>query len=114
MTSPVETVPVGTSLAEAARRMRDEDISSLLVEGDSYAILTSTDVLDVVANGNEIAELSASDAATDLVVTAEPDQPLTQAAATMLSHGSSHLPVIEDGELVGILSKTDITKDRAD
>jgi len=110
MSESVETVTADTPLADAAQTMREQRINSLIVEGDEHAILTSTDVVGVVADRREITELTAVAAATAVITTVEPDLPLTQAASMMLRHESSHLPVVDGGEIVGILSQTDIAR----
>jgi CBS domain-containing protein len=42
------------------------------------------------------------------VRTVTPDTPVTTAARLMVAHGVSSLPVIKDGELVGMITETDI------
>jgi CBS-domain-containing membrane protein len=43
------------------------------------------------------------------VVTTTPDTPVRDAARTMAQHWIRHLPVVDEGRLVGILSQRDIT-----
>jgi hypothetical protein len=43
-------------------------------------------------------------------VSIHPDEPLSEALALMIEHGIHHLPVVEDGQLVGILSDRDLRK----
>lgn len=113
MSSPVETVPPDTPLVEAAGRMRDANIRAVVVTTDPLSIVTSTDVVDAVADGRVPSELSVTDVATEVTTTAAPDQSLRTAASLMLRNDSSHLPVTEDGSLVGMLSKTDVTQSRS-
>lgn len=47
---------------------------------------------------------------TDDVLTADAEEPLAYAAARMGSHDVKHLPVLEDGKLVGVLSRQDILR----
>jgi CBS domain-containing protein len=108
MSSPVRTVPSDVTVREAAARMRDEEISSLLVPTDPPGIVTSTDVLDVVAGGGEPDELLVADVMTSPVETVPPDLLLEEVAAMMTSFGIKHLPVVED-DYVGIVSSTDVT-----
>lgn len=42
------------------------------------------------------------------VITVTPETPVTEAAQLMLRHGISGIPVVEGGELVGIVTETDI------
>lgn len=113
MSSPVETVPPETPLVEAAGRMRDANIRAVVVTDDPLSILTSTDVVAAVADGRAPSELSVTDVATEVTATVGPDQSLRAAASLMLRHDSSHLPVTDDGALVGMLSKTDVTQSRS-
>lgn len=88
--------------------MRDEEISSLLVPTDPPGIVTSTDVLDVVAGGGEPGELAVADVMTSPVETIPPDLLIEEVAAMMTSFGIKHLPVVED-DYVGMISSTDVT-----
>lgn len=114
MSSPVETVSPEAPLQKAANLMREQNIKALVVPSDSYAIVTSTDVTATVADGHDPTEVTVEDVATAEVETVEPDQYLQEAAAVMLRKDISHLPVVESGELIGMLSKTDITASRSE
>jgi CBS domain-containing protein len=108
MSSPVRTIRSDATVREAATRMRDEEISSLLVPTDPPGIVTSTDVLDVVAGGGEPGELAVADVMTSPVETIPPDLLIEEVAAMMTSFGIKHLPVVED-DYVGMISSTDVT-----
>jgi len=51
MSTPLETIAPSASVKEAAQRMREKDISALVVTTGPRSIITSTDVLDSVAQG---------------------------------------------------------------
>jgi len=108
MSAPVETVSSETTAAEAATRMRDEGISALLVTTAPPSIVTTTDMLDVVASGENGREVTVADVMTESVETVPPDLEVRRAAEMMTTYGISHLPVVED-DYVGIISSTDIT-----
>jgi CBS domain-containing protein len=108
MSTPLVTIGPTATLVEAAKRMREEDVSALLVPTTELAIVTSTDVLDVVAADRDPAETTVADVMTKSVETVPPDLRLTEAAAMMENFGISHLPVVDD-DLVGMVSSTDIT-----
>ncbi len=55
-------------------------------------------------------KVSAADIMRTDVVAVEPDAPLTEAAQLMLQHKISGLPVVENGQLVGILTESDILR----
>ena len=102
-------------LTQAACRMRFHDVGALLVRdrGEPVGILTERDVLRAVGD--------AADPDTTLVVTymtpgpvtVTPETEISEAAATMLRIGARHLPVSEDGRIVGMISARDLLADEA-
>ncbi|MEF8821185.1 MAG: CBS domain-containing protein [Halovenus sp.] len=113
MTTPVLTVDPERSLDEIADAMLDQGIKSIAVIDDDctpVGILTSTDFIEVVSADQSGAELTVSEYMTTEIVTAPAEISVTQAAAEMVEHKISHLPVIEDGTVVGIVTSTDIAR----
>ncbi|GGI94594.1 histidine kinase [Halobellus salinus] len=108
MSTPLVTITPDASVAEAASLMRDEGINALLVPTTEVGIVTSTDVIDTVAQGVDPADTPVSAVMTDAVETVPPGLRLTEAAAMMENFGISHLPVVDD-DFVGMVSSTDIT-----
>ena len=113
MSTPVETVAPSTPLPDGARRMREEGISALVVTAEPLSIVTTTDLLDALADGHELASLRVEDVMSEVTETVPPDGFLEEAAGAMTRHGFKHLPVVENGECVGMVSSTDITAQRA-
>jgi CBS domain-containing protein len=111
MTPNPRTIEPGTSITDAARLMRDEDVGSLpIVEGDRLAgMLTDRDiVIRAVADGT--LDRTAGDIASRELTTIDPQQSLEEAARLMAEHQVQRLPVCEeDGRLVGILSLQDVS-----
>ena len=97
------------SLVSAARKMREQQTGSLLVtDGDQLlGIITERDVLRAVAEDvpldTPISEVMSKD-----LVTAEPATSLREAARIMTEKWIRHLPVLEEGRLVGIVSQRDL------
>jgi CBS domain-containing protein len=108
MSSPVETISRGASVSEAAAKMRDHDISALIVTTSEPSIITSTDILDAVATGEDASEMAVTELMTESVETIPPELAVGEAAAMMTSFGIKHLPVVERGDYIGIVSSTDI------
>jgi CBS domain-containing protein len=109
MSTPVRTTEPETSLVDAAQQMRTHDISALLVTTEPLSIVTSTDVLDAVAAGQDVATLQAEDVMTTVVETIGPDAYLQEAAGQMSRGGVKHLPVVDGEDCVGMVTSTDIT-----
>ncbi len=109
MSSPLETISRRATVQEAVERMRDRNINALVVTTDPPSIITSTDVLDAVAEGRDPADLQVSDVMTKSVETVPESLFLEEVAAMMTSFGIRHLPVTDfDDDLVGMVSSTDL------
>jgi len=110
MTASPKTISASTTIAEAARLMRDEDVGSLpIVDGDRLeAIVTDRDIA-IRAVAEEKLDATASEIASKQLVTIDPAQPLEEAARLMAEHQIRRLPVCEeDGRLVGMLAQADV------
>ena len=108
MSTPLETISKDATVMDAAQRMREKDISALVVTTTPRAIISSTDVLDAVADGRDASKLQVSDVMTTDVETVTPDLYMEEVAAMMTTYGIKHLPVVDDNYL-GMVSSTDVT-----
>jgi CBS domain-containing protein len=110
MTPDVFSAPPDTTVAEAAATMvRGGFGSAVVLEGRSVAgIFTERDVLRAAASGADLTRSSLSRWMTPDPVTARPEVDSGEAAELMLGGGFRHLPVVESGELVGIVSLRDL------
>ena len=66
-------------------------------------------MLRAVALGADLATSTVDEAMTTEVFTVPPDMPLHEAAREMAARWIRHLPVVEDGELLGVVSMRDVT-----
>lgn len=117
MTPEPATLPLDASLAEAARLMRDEGIRSVLVAqaGRLCGLLTERDiVVRAVAEGRDLAGTRLGEVCSAGVVTVSPDDETDAALRLMRERAVRRLPVVEDGEAVGIVSIGDLTPDRGE
>lgn len=108
MSTPLETVSADTPLVTAAEKMRERNISALLVTTVPPSIVTSTDILEAVAQGMDTSQVEVADVMTESVETVPPNLQLREAAAMMENFRISHLPVATD-DYIGMISSTDIT-----
>ena len=113
MTRMVLTVGPAHTLREASRQMSARHVGAAVVTDPEHAgigILTERDILDSVGAGQDPdTELVADHRTTD-VVFASPGWTLEHAASTMVRGNFRHLVVIEDNEVVGLLSMRDIVR----
>ena len=113
MTSPVHVIDPNTSLAAAARRMRDENVGSLPVgEGEELlGMITDRDiVVRCVAEGKDPDDVQVSEYAEGKPVTVGADDAVEEILRTMTEHGVRRLPVIDGQQLVGMVSQADVAK----
>lgn len=108
MSTPLETISKDATVMEATKRMRELDIKALVVPTNPRGIVSSTDVLDAVADGRKVAELPVSAVMTEDVETVSPELYMEEVAAMMETYGINHLPVVDD-DYVGMISSTDVT-----
>jgi len=109
MTPALETISGEATMSEAATAMREANISSLLVPGAQTGIVTSTDVIDAVAEGLDPQTTRVEELMTAPVESISVDLRLQEVAAMMTNYGINHLPVRDkDGDYVGIVSSTDL------
>jgi CBS domain-containing protein len=114
MTNSPRTVTRDSTVAEAARLMRDEDTGIVpIVEGDRLlGVVTDRDIaMQIVAEGKDAQSTTVEEIASKNLVTVDPEQSLDEALRLMAEHQVRRLPVTEeDGRLVGIVSQADIAK----
>jgi CBS domain-containing protein len=98
------------TLVEAARKMWHQQTGSLLVlDGeDLVGIITERDILKAVAAGTSLDQTRISQAMTKDPVTVGPGTSLREAAKIMADRWIRHLPVLDGGKLVGVLSQRDL------
>ena len=111
MTKATVTDAASDSLAEAATRMWNAQTGSLLVmDGENLiGIVTERDLLRAVANGQNPHDVPVKEVMRTEVITCGPQTTLKEAAKTMATKWIRHLPVVESGKVVGIISQRDLT-----
>ncbi|GLV47461.1 cyclic nucleotide-binding protein [Thermus sp. LT1-2-5] len=93
---------------EAARRMREEGISSLLVASDPPGILTDRDLRNRVLAEGLPPSTPVAAAMTAPLFALPADTPLYEAVAAMVERGIHHLPLTEGERIVGLVTHTDL------
>ena len=112
MSAPVVTALPSESISDVSARMRDNGVGSVVVVDGARPIGILTE-RDLVRFGAEVA----SGAATKVSewMTADPDcagpsEGVQHAFAALADHGYRHIPVVEDDNLVGIVSMRDLMR----
>ncbi|HEV7763339.1 MAG TPA: citrate/2-methylcitrate synthase, partial [Acidimicrobiales bacterium] len=112
MSSPAVTALPDETVAEAAARMQEHKVGSVVVvDGDRpVGILTERDLVRLASagpggEGAKVAEWMTADP--DCV---DPDVGVQEAFAALSDHGYRHIPVVDDGRLAGIVSMRDLMR----
>ncbi len=120
MTKKVISVDKNRKLSDAVNLMEKKRISRVAVttNGELCGILTEKDVADHVGSvrhGKSMpSSLHISTAMKSPIISVEKDVSIREATKTMLKEGISSLPVLSEGKLAGIVTKTDLVKTFAD
>lgn len=140
MTSPAITVPANTKIPEVARLMRAHQISGMPVLDESGALLGIVTDHDLILRNAPVREpryfailsgyiplsleehrhykeqlrhtmaVTAGDMTEPGIPTVTPDTPLEQAMELMLDPKVTMLPVLTNGEVVGVVTRTDLVR----
>jgi len=113
MTKSLVTVAPSASVREAARKMFEKRVGSVLIVGDDgrlLGIFTERDLVKVVAEGKPLETPVSEVMSKDLVVAKESDS-VASVASRMLEKWIRHMPVVDDsGKPVGIVSIRDVLR----
>jgi CBS domain-containing protein len=115
MTPNPVTVSATANAVEAAKAMRDNDVGDVVVsDGDEVrGILTDRDItVRVVAGGHDPTLALASEISSQDVTTVTPDTDVDTAVSLMREKAIRRLPVVENGQPVGVVSIGDLARER--
>ena len=121
MTKRVRRVSPTERVVHARRIMIDENISRLVVveDGNVRGVVTEKDTAKILFEFRKatdrhqyarIRNIPVEDVMTKDVFTLPPTSTAGEASRTMLDRRFSGIPIVEDGKLVGIVTKTDMAK----
>ncbi|NJL05940.1 MAG: CBS domain-containing protein [Chloroflexaceae bacterium] len=109
----VWTVAPATLVSEAVALMVEKDVGAIVVvdDGAVVGIITERDVVrKVLARGKDVNTTSAQEIMTSRVLYVRPEQTLDECMVLMDDKHIRHLPVLEDNQLLGIVSIRDAIK----
>jgi len=112
MTSPVRTMESNGTVAAAAKIMVQHDIGSIVVvEGKKpVGIITERDITKQVIKGEGVLKEVVKNVMTKALVTAPPSMPVQEAFELMLMNKVRRLPIIENNNIVGIVTAKDLMR----
>jgi signal-transduction protein with cAMP-binding, CBS, and nucleotidyltransferase domain len=107
------TIDADASVLDAVRKMVDANVGSLLVteEGRVTGIVTERDYLRRVALGTRTdRDTAVREIMSSPLIVATPETPVDEAMAIMTDRRIRHVPVVEDGDVIGMVSIGDVVK----
>jgi CBS domain-containing protein len=113
MTKAVVTIDEDRTALEAARLMSERRISSLIVikDGMPQGILTERDFIKkVCAKELHISQVKIANIMSKIRTYAEPDTPIEVAVQRMVNQRIRRLPIMQEGQVVGIVTVTDLAR----
>jgi signal-transduction protein with cAMP-binding, CBS, and nucleotidyltransferase domain len=117
MSKEIEAVDMSATAEQAAKKMRDKKVGSLLVmdgskSGQPAGIITERDLVRrVCAEGISSKEVQVQHLMSSPIAMIEPRATLGAAASVMLSNKTRHLLVVNnDKKPVGMITSTDLTR----
>jgi CBS domain-containing protein len=113
LTGEVLTISPLATVKEAMQTMKAKGVKSIVVDkthpDDAYGILTYTDILrTIAAEDGDIGILSVYDIYKKPAITVSQFLGVKYAAEMMIAHNIKRLPVVDNNELAGIISMSDI------
>lgn len=114
--SAVATVTASTTVTGLLAELTVHNIGAMVVvgvDGHPVGIVSERDVARQLHNlGSDLLRRPVADIMSEVAVTCRPDDPVDDLAALMTNNRVRHVPVLDDGRLVGIVSIGDVVKNR--
>ena len=107
------TIDADDSVLDAVRKMVDANVGSLLVNvgGSIQGIVTERDYLRrVTLEGRTDADVQVREIMTSPLIVISPDTSIDECMALMTDRRIRHLPVVDDGRIVAVVSIGDVVK----
>jgi CBS domain-containing protein/beta-phosphoglucomutase-like phosphatase (HAD superfamily) len=116
--SAVKAVKASDTILELARKMKTDAVGAMVVIGASgklEGIISERDIANGLAShGDGLTRMLVGDLMTRAVVTCSPEDPIANVAKIMTQRRFRHMPVQQDGDLIGVVSIGDVLKHRLD
>ena len=112
MVTDVKTIEPEDPAIKAVEIMTENNIGSVIVTGPTrevIGIITERDLITrVLAKRLDPSKVKATDIMSRPVITIEPDAPVSEVVNIMREKGIGHIPVVENGRVIGIVAEADI------
>lgn len=112
------TIKPETTIGETAKILKREKIGAVVVSNDGsdvLGILSERDIVCTMADPTKrtgLVDKPAGSLMTRDVLTCAPKDTVQKCMAMMTEHRVRHLPVVRDGQMIGLISIGDVVKNR--
>jgi len=107
---PIVTCPPDDTVTQAARRMRDRLVSSLIVDTRPPGLVTAADLRDRVLAAGLDPDTPVRQVMTTPLHTLPADSTIDEVVLAMVDRDIHHLPLTRQGRLIGIVTDTDLLR----
>jgi signal-transduction protein with cAMP-binding, CBS, and nucleotidyltransferase domain len=112
---PAVKVHHEATLRSVAGTFAEESIGAAVVKDtDPPGIISERDIVQALADGADPDQERAGDVMTEDIASVAPDESVMRSVSLMLDNEIRHLPVIEDGVVIGVVSARDALHSLAD
>ena len=111
----VITITPDATVRELLALLAEHNIGAVIVSADGASvdgIVSERDVVRKLNGHDEILDANVDQIMTAVVQTCEPGEDVDQLMAIMTEHRIRHVPVLDDGELIAVVSIGDVVKSR--
>lgn len=110
MSRPIETVTSNTTIRDAAEELISNDVGAVVAKDANHieGLLTATDFVLLVMGGEPSSDATVAEFIRTDVVTTERSVPVSQVADAMLNHVIRDVPVVDRGNVVGMVTTLDL------
>ncbi|MBN1831968.1 MAG: CBS domain-containing protein [Deltaproteobacteria bacterium] len=111
MSKKLLTVTEGTNIRHVMKLLSENRVTGLPVVSEDMSLLgivTEKDILEVLLYGKDIKSKTAGDLMATDIVSFEEDEDLMTIFRTLVEGNFRRVPILSDGKLMGIISRTDI------
>ena len=113
--SKVITITPDATVRDLLALLAEHNIGAVIVSGDRKSvdgIVSERDVVRKLNGNDEVLGAPVEQIMTAVVQTCEPGYDVDELMAVMTEHRIRHVPVLDDGELIGVVSIGDVVKSR--
>lgn len=112
----IVTIPPDTSIKDAVSAMVDHNVGCVVIATEDQApvgILSERDVLRLYRrHGGKLEDIRTADVMTRNLMVGNPESAVEEVMTLMTNRRFRHLPIIDGGRLVGLVSMGDLVKNR--